>query len=149
MPVNSPIIVDSGPLVAAFVPEEADHKKAVEFFENNDRALVTCDFVITEVSYFIAKFSKKEKAIQRQERFLDLMAESAFITRFHVDNEDLLGAKEIMTKYSDLPADLTDAILVNYAMKNGVYDVVSIDKDFSVYRGASKIPFNNLFTSGN
>lgn len=148
MPVNTPILVDSGPLVAAFIPEDAYHLKSVEFFESNDKPLITCDFVITEVSYFIAKFSKKEYASKRQERFLDLMSESEFITRFHVTNDDLLGAKEIMSKYSDLPADLTDAILVNHAMKNGTYDVISIDKDFSVYRGASKTPFNNLFISG-
>lgn len=139
------ILVDSGPLIAAFDPADALHERAISFFENNTRPLVTCDFVITEVSYFIGRNSDKAYAISRQSRFLDLMAEPEFIQRFPVSNDDLLAAKDIMNRYADLPADLTDAILVQYAIKNKVYDVASIDKDFSVYRGAAKAAFNNLF----
>ena len=145
MSANKFILVDSGPLVAVFDPKDSYHKKAIEFFENNSRPLVTCDFVITEVSYFMSKCDDPNAAIERQSRFLSFMADSAFITRFQVENEDLIAAKDIMIKYADLPADLTDAILVNYAIRNNVYDVISVDKDFSAYRGTSKVPFNNLF----
>ena len=139
------ILVDTGPLVAAFDPEDADHEEAVSFFESNTRPMVTCDFVITEVSYFLGRFGSKNSAIHRQSQFLELIADSAFITRMEVSNADLLQSKKIMEKYSDLPSDLADAILVNYANSNNVFDVISIDHDFSIYRGEAKQPFNNLF----
>jgi uncharacterized protein len=139
------ILVDTGPLVAAFDPEDADHEASVKFFESNTRPMVTCDFVITEVSYFLGRFGSKKTAIHRQSQFLELIADSAFITRMEVSNDDLLQSKRIMEKYSDLPSDLADAILVNYANKNNVFDVISIDQDFSIYRGEAKQPFKNLF----
>jgi len=94
--------------------------------------MVTCDFVITEVAYFLGRNGKKETAIQKQSRFLDLISDSSFIERFEVSNRDLQQAKLIMEKYSDLPSDLTDAILVNYANKTDSFDVVSLDKDESI-----------------
>ena len=142
---HNPILVDTGPLVAAFDPDDADHELAMNFFESNTRPMMTCDFVLTEVSYFLGRFGSKKYAIHRQSRFLDLMADSAFITRFEISNDDLVKAKKIMEKYASLPADLSDAILVNYANKSNTFDVVSLDRDFSIYKGEAKQSFTNLF----
>ena len=114
------IVVDSGPLVAAFDAKDAYHLEAVNFFENNKSSLVTSDYVITEVSYFLGRYGSLEHRFERQDRFLGLISDERFITRLTVSNDDLKGALAIMEKYKDLPADLTDAILVNYCINNNL-----------------------------
>jgi hypothetical protein len=59
--------------------------------------------------------------------------------------QDLPRIREVIAKYRDLPADFADASLVALAERRGLFVVASIDKDFTVYRGASRRRFRNVF----
>jgi uncharacterized protein len=49
-----------------------------------------------------------------------------------------------MATYRDLPADFADASLVALAERRGIYDVISVDDDFTVYSTAARRRFRNL-----
>jgi predicted nucleic acid-binding protein len=60
-------------------------------------------------------------------------------------HQDLARIREIIAKYADLPADFADASLVALAERRGLFAVASVDSDFTVYRGATRRRFRNLF----
>jgi predicted nucleic acid-binding protein len=49
-----------------------------------------------------------------------------------------------MEKYSDLPMDFADACLVYLAEKLRLHTIVTIDRDFNIYRIKGKINFNTI-----
>lgn len=53
--------------------------------------------------------------------------------------------RAVLEKYADLPADFADASLVALCERIKVWDVASVDGDFTIYRGRDKRRFNNLF----
>jgi predicted nucleic acid-binding protein len=58
---------------------------------------------------------------------------------------DLARIRDIIAKYADLPADFADASLVALAERRGLFAVTSVDSDFTVYRGATRRRFRNVF----
>jgi len=52
---------------------------------------------------------------------------------------------DLVEKYGDLPMDLADATLVVAAEVLGVREIVSIDRDFEVYRIGGRASFENLY----
>ena len=52
--------------------------------------------------------------------------------------------KILMDKYHDLPMDLADASLVVTAEELGIQKILTLDKDFFVYRLANGSAFDKL-----
>lgn len=129
------IVVDSGPLIALFDGSDQYHEATVRFLERNRSPLITNLPVITEVVY-VLDFSG-----QAQRDFLS-WAQLALTIDAHTA-EDLPRIRAILEKYADLPADFADASLVALCDRLKVWDVASIDSDFTIYRGHNKRPFSN------
>lgn len=128
-------LVDSGPLIALFDRDDKYHRRVKSFLKTHPLRLVTTWPVLTEVCALLAKPAAFD--------FLE------FVTRGGVMLDDLtvddipvvLG---LSRKYADLPMDLADASLVVLAMKTGLDAILSLDKDFEVYRLPGKKAFKNL-----
>lgn len=131
------IVVDSGPLIALFDGSDQYHQAAVQFLERNRLPLITNLPVIIEVVY-VLDFSG-----EAQRDFLS-WAPPALTIDSHTA-EDLPRIRAILEKYADLPADFADASLVALCERLKVWDVASVDSDFTVYRGRDKRRFNNRF----
>ena len=58
---------------------------------------------------------------------------------------DLPRIQTILEKYADLPADFADASLVALCERIKVWEVASVDSDFTIYRGRDKRRFKNQF----
>jgi predicted nucleic acid-binding protein len=52
---------------------------------------------------------------------------------------------ELTEKYSDLPMDFADATLVVTAEKTGIRQIISLDKDFDIYRLPGRENIRNVF----
>ena len=52
----------------------------------------------------------------------------------NLKSEQLVGIDEKMIKYSDLPADFADATLLEIAETRNIQYIVSLDRDFDIYR---------------
>ena len=131
------IVVDSGPLIALFDGSDQYHEAAVRFLERNRCPLITNLPVITEVVY-VLDFSG-----QAQRDFLSWVQPALTIDPHTA--EDLPRIRAILEKYADLPADFADASLVALCDRLKVWDVASVDGDFTLYRGRDKRRFNNRF----
>ena len=52
----------------------------------------------------------------------------------------------IMRKYRDVPADLADACLIYAAGQLGVGEILTLDRDFEIYRWGRSKPFHLLIS---
>ena len=127
------IVVDTGPLVAAALTSDMNHRRCVELFASlrlNSERLVIPPFVVTEVCYLLAKAggSKPEVAFVRSlaiEDFIVAPVTAAGLER----TADLIG------KYADLPLGIVDASVVALAEQLGVGEIATLDRrHFSVVR---------------
>ncbi|MFZ1642852.1 MAG: PIN domain-containing protein [Candidatus Contendobacter sp.] len=131
------IVVNSGPLIALFDGSDQHHAAAVHFIERNRLPLTTNLPVVTEVVY-VLDFSG-----EAQRDFLSWVQQALTIDLRTV--EDLPRIRAILEKYADLPADFADASLVALCERIKIWDVASVDSDFTIYRGPDKRRFNNRF----
>ena len=121
------LLIDSGPLIALFDASDVYHRSAIEFIKNNRYLLVTTMASITETLYLL-DFDKNA-----QLDFLEWVYRGG-VEIFPIGNDDMKRIKELMNKYKDVPMDFADACLVYAAERLKVNEIVTIDKDFLIYR---------------
>jgi predicted nucleic acid-binding protein len=62
-----------------------------------------------------------------------------------INQNDMPRILSLTRKYSDLPMDFADATLVVASEKAGIREIISLDKDFDVYRLPGKEKIQNIF----
>lgn len=133
------VIVDSGALYALFDRHDDHHKASLAWITaSKQRTLLTNVCVLTEVTYLLHRQGLGEAV----DPFLEWTSTSLEVDRDTVD--DLPRIRGIMAQYADLPADFTDASLVAMAERRSCFTVASVDRDFTIYRGACRRGFTNL-----
>ena len=133
-------ILDTGPVVALFDNSDYFHKKVFDFFSKNNFILYITWPVITEVSYLL-DFNK-----ETQIDFLKWL-ESGAIQVVDFDMVDLSSLSEYMIKYKDVPMDLADASLMLISDKLDLRKIITLDKDFYVYRKENGKYLENLISN--
>ena len=121
------LLIDSGPLIALFDASDVYHRSAIEFIKNNHYPLVTTIASIIETLYLL-DFDKNA-----QLDFLEWVYRGG-VEIFPISNDDIKRIKELMDKYRDVPMDFADACLVYAAERLKVNEIVTIDRDFLIYR---------------
>jgi len=139
--LNDRILIDSGPLIALFDADDNYHKKVRDFFSGKKYLFISTLAVFTEVSHFL-KFN-----VNVQIAFYEWVMRHGIIIN-DVNQNDLLRIIELTEKYADLPMDFADATLVVTAEKTGIKEIISLDKDFDIYRLPGKENIKNVFYSG-
>lgn len=131
-----PVLIDTGPLVACFNPDDKDHQPCLDKMRLlKGRRLATTLAIVTETLYLL-DFSP-----ENQEKFLCFMA-SGIVDIPELQPEDLKRAADLMKKYRDCPMDFGDATLVILANRLKTRQIVTLDeRDFSVYRTDRDKPF--------
>lgn len=123
------VLVDTGPLVALFDPDDRDRARCAGVLGalEHDR-LVTCEACVTE-AMFLLDFSVRAQA-----------ALQAFLARgrlevLALEPTERLAVAARMERYADLPMDYADGVLVVLAERLRAARVFTLDvRDFSVYR---------------
>jgi predicted nucleic acid-binding protein len=59
-------------------------------------------------------------------------------------SREALGAKQVLRKYRDRRIDLADACLIRLADEFETADILTLDKDFEIYRWGKNKPFRLL-----
>lgn len=120
-------LIDAGPIIALFDSSDQYHKKVLEFLSKYKGRLISTWPVLTEVSYML-DFSK-----ETQFDFLNWVKDGG-IEIHNLEQWQLVGIREKMEKYSELPADFADATLLEVAESRNVEHIITLDGDFSAYR---------------
>ena len=120
-------LIDAGPIIALFDNSDQYHNRVLSFIKEYRGRLTTTWPVLTEVCYML-DFSRKT-----QLDFLDwIMAGGLDI--YNIQKWQIGGIKEWFDRYSDLPADLADCTLMEVAETENIESIITLDRDFSVYK---------------
>ena len=136
--MHSQVLIDSGPLVALFHVGDNHHKRVRDFFKKNHFSFISTLAVFTEVSHFLSV-----NANAQQDFFKWVMQKGVIIA--DINQNDIPRLMELTKKYSDIPMDFADATLVITAEKTGIREIISLDKDFDIYRLPGREHIRNLY----
>ena len=139
--INS-ILIDAGPLIALFDNSDKYHKKVRDFLKGlmpgQAFRFVSTIAVFTEVSHIL------DFSINAQRDFYEwVMCKGVIIS--DINQNDMPRLVELTGKYADLPMDFADATLVITAEKTGIREIISLDKDFEIYRLPGREKISNIF----
>ena len=124
--MRSGAILDTGPLVAYLRPQEAFHEWSVEQFESAERPFISCEPVVTEACFLVARVDRPAS------RVLELLERGAVRIGFDLGDE-LAAVRTLMRRYAGVPMSLADACLVRLAELTGS-PICTLDSDFAIYR---------------
>ena len=120
------VLLDTGPLVAYLYPRDTHHHWAVSQFALVDPPFLTCEPVLTEACFLMARSG------QTPARVFRLMDTGAVRLAFNVA-EELPALQALTERYADVPMSLADACLVRMAERTGL-SICTLDSDFMIYR---------------
>jgi uncharacterized protein len=122
------ILVDTGPLVALFDPQDGQHDRCVTVLKTIREPIVTTVPVLTEGFHILGPASVGSDRLRE-------FIEQGGLSVWFLDRTTLTRAFELMELYADHPMDLADASLVTAAEALGTRRVFTIDRnDFETYR---------------
>lgn len=120
-------LIDAGPIIALFDNSDQYHERVFDFMRTFEGKLISTWPVLTEVSYML-DFNK-----ETQIDFLDWVIQGG-IDIHNLEQWQLGSIRDMMNTYSDLPAVLADITLLEVAESNGLSSIITLDRDFSVYK---------------
>ena len=127
------ILVDTGPLVAAALSEDANHVPCTELFTSihlaRESMLVPAP-VVTEVCYLL----EREAGPRVEADFLSSLAAEDF-TVVDLELVDYARASGLVRTYADLPLGAVDASIVAVAERLNITEVATLDRrHFTIVR---------------
>jgi predicted nucleic acid-binding protein len=134
------IVVDSGPLIALFDRDDAWHGPVVNFLRKHPGLrLFTTWAVLNETSALLGSRVGKQAE-------LDFLAwvERGGLAVASQEAAAIQGIRALVEKYRDLPFDFADASVAVLAAEAGISQVLTLDRDFDIYRDARGKRLKNL-----
>jgi len=132
------ILIDAGPLICLFDSSENRHKPMKAFLKKHPYRYVSTLAVFTEVSHML------DFSVNAQRDFYEwVMCKGVIISE--INQNDMPRLIELTGKYADLPMDFADATLVITAEKTGIREIISLDKDFNIYRLPGREKIHNVY----
>lgn len=122
------ILVDTGPLVALFDPQDEWHGHCRETLKGIRGPILTTTPVLTEAFHMLGPAGIGSDRLRE-------FVEGGGLSVWFLDREWLRRAFELMELYADRPMDMADASLIAAAEALGTRSVFTIDRrDFQTYR---------------
>jgi predicted nucleic acid-binding protein len=132
-----PVLLDTGVIVALLDRSEKFHKRCAETIREVQAPLITCEAVIAESCYLLRNLPGAAGAV------LENVAAGIFQVPFQLTRE-AASVKQVLQKYRDRKIDLADACLIRLADEFESADILTLDKDFAIYRWGKNKPFRIL-----
>lgn len=123
-------LVDTNVLVGYLDPYDAQHERAIQGLEAALGRQTSTWPVIAEASHILGR-----RGWRFQEALL-AMIENGALTLAPLTEADSPRIRALMSKYQNQPMDLADASLIRVAERDGIDTIVTLDRDFHVYRAA-------------
>jgi uncharacterized protein len=133
----TPVLLDTGCIVALLDRSEVHHRRCVEALGDVRGPLVTCEAVIAESCHLLREQRGASDAI------LENVERGVFRVPFRLD-ETTPAVRALMKRYARVCMDLADACLVAMADILDTGRILTLDSDFRVYRWRRTRPFELL-----
>jgi uncharacterized protein len=122
-----PWLVDTGPLVALLVGDDAHHAWAVEQSKHAPTTALTCDAVISEALFLLKRDGHDADG-------LFALVDAGFL-RSDLDVQgEYRPLRDLLRRYRERPMSFADACLVRLAELHADACVWTLDRDFQFYR---------------
>ena len=141
--MRNAVVVDSGPLIALFDRDDAWHGPVVDFLRKHPGLrLIATWAVLNETCALLGSRVGKQAE-------LDFLAwvERGGLAVASQGAAAIQGIRALVEKYRDLPFDFADASVAVFAPEAGVSQVLTLDRDFDIYRDARGKRLKNLLTA--
>ena len=132
-----PVLLDTGVIVALLDRSEKFHKACAEMLETLSAPLVTCEAVLAESCYLLRNLPGASEAV------IDNVAAGIFQVPLQLSAQ-AAAIKQILRKYRDRKIDLADACLIHLAQEFATGEILTLDRDFQIYRWGKNKPFQSL-----
>ena len=127
------VVADTGPIVALLDADEEHHEWARDQFKMLAAPLLTCEAVLSEASFLLARANADpslpvtlvERGVLR-------------VTRTLSSPEDVLAVGRMIRRYRNVPMSLADACLVRIVERSDQVSVLTLDSDFHIYRQGNR-----------
>jgi predicted nucleic acid-binding protein len=136
-----PTLIDTSVVVALLDRSENSHPSCVQAVDALESPLVTCEAVIAESCYLLRNLRGAAEAV------LENVTRGVFQITFRLSSA-AADVRRILRKYADLPADFADACLIQLAGELRSGDILTLDRDFQIYRWGANKPFRFLIPPG-
>ena len=127
--------VDTGPLVALLDRRDAHHHAVRGMIHELQPPLATCEAVVTEAMHLLRRHAKAQSAL------LALFDRGLLSIGFRFD-QHLDAIQALLGRYADVPMSFADACLVRMSEADPHLVVITLNRDFHVYRrhGRGAVP---------
>ena len=132
-----PVLLDTGVIVALLDRSEEFHQACAKAVRELEAPLITCEAVIAESCYLLRNLPGAPEAV------IENVAAGIFQISFQLSPQ-AAGVKQVLRKYRDRRIDLADACLIRLADEFGTADILTLDKDFQIYRWGKNKSFRLL-----
>lgn len=133
------VLLDTGVIVALLDRSEQYHSQCVEVLSDLTGALVTCEASVAEACYLLRDLRGAPEAV------VSNVGNGVFQIPIRlVDQAADVG--KLLKKYCDVPMDLADACLVDLAGRLETGRILTLDRDFEIYRWRVRRKFELLIT---
>ena len=129
------VLLDTGPLVAFLNRRDRFHEWATGVLDSVDAPLLTCEAVLSEACFLLRHAGGGREAVMK-------LVERGLVTpSFRVSDEAGM-IRRLLAKFANVPMSLADACLVRMSEQLADVAVLTLDRDFRLYRrhGRQVIP---------
>ena len=130
-------LIDTGALIALVDAADRWHSACVAAATSLSHPIATTAAVLTEFFHFRGQPPANLQAAWR-------LVRSPSIKVLRIEDGDLPDLERLMLKYADRPMDFADATLVRLAEREGLTTILTVDRDFEVYRIGGRKAFRML-----
>ena len=127
------ILVDTGPLVAAAIVNQTDHRSCVDLFTGlrlQGETLLVPASVVAETAFLLEKFG----GVRAEAAFIRALARRDFVAVDLLD-EDYARMAELIEQYQSLPLGTTDASVIALAERYAITEIATLDRrHFNIVR---------------
>ena len=121
------VLIDTGPLVALLNRRDRYHQWTIEQWADVTLPLLTCEPVLAEACFLVRALPGGSAAV------LELVGRGALKVAYSVE-PDVETLARLMSRYANVPMSLADACLVRMVEQHPASSVLTLDRDFRVYR---------------
>jgi uncharacterized protein len=127
------VLLDTGPWVALLSRNDSHHRWAVEQFRQLKPPLLSCEAVVAETCFLLAR-SSFDPALALQ------FVERGVVQLPFVLQDQIQAVHNLFKRYGNVPASLADASLIRLAEISDAPTLLTTDSDVHIYRRHGRQP---------